>query len=138
MRVFDESFELLEFVVYAVYVNLQNDEISLVITARFMNACGVCSVCSPNCPSLVGIWNNPVSVLRYDSPVSLSTHFNDYFIEKIEAIREEFPILQLTLPNYVCPESSTTCEPTNCQFLDFTPVTLPEIKTISSQMNITT
>ena len=43
MRVFDESFELLEFVVYAVYVNLQNDEISLVITARFMNACGVCT-----------------------------------------------------------------------------------------------
>ena len=27
---------------------------------------------------------------------------------------------------------------TNCQFLDFTPVTLPEIKTILSQMNITT
>ena len=52
MRVFDESFELLEFVVYAVYVNLQNDEISLVITARFMNACGVCSVCSPNCQNL--------------------------------------------------------------------------------------
>ena len=33
MRVFDESFELLEFVVY---VNLQNDEISLVITARYV------------------------------------------------------------------------------------------------------
>ena len=64
MRVFDESFELLEFVVYAVYVNLQNDEISLVITARFMNACGVCSVCSPNYQSLVRIWNNPVSVMR--------------------------------------------------------------------------
>ena len=74
----------------------------------------------------------------HDSPASLSTHFNDYFIEKIKAIREEFPILQSTLPNYVCPESSTTCEPTNCQFLDFTPVTLPEIKTIISQMNITT
>ena len=64
MRVFDESFELLEFVVYAVYVNLQNDEISLVITARFMNACGVCSVCGPNYPSLVRIWSNPVSVMR--------------------------------------------------------------------------
>ena len=64
MCVFDESIELLEFVVYAVYVNLQNDEISLVITARFMNACGVCSVCSPNCPSRVRIWNNPVNVLR--------------------------------------------------------------------------
>ena len=74
----------------------------------------------------------------HDSPASLSTHFNDYFIEKTKAIREEFPILQSTLPNYVCPESSTTCEPTNCQFLDFTPVTLPEIKTILSQMNITT
>ena len=39
---------------------------------------------------------------------------------------------------YVCLESSTTCEPTNCQFLDVTRVTLPEIKTILSQMNITT
>ena len=65
MRVFDESFELLEFVVYAVYVNLQNDEISLVITARFMNACGVCSVCSPNCPSLVRIWNNPSQCVAF-------------------------------------------------------------------------
>ena len=73
----------------------------------------------------------------HDSPASLSTHFNDYFIEKIETIGEDFPILQSTLPNYVCLESSTTCEPTNCQFLDFTPVTLPEIKTVSSQMNIT-
>ena len=61
MRVFDESFELLKFVVYAVYVNLQNDEISLVITARFVNACGVCSVCSP---CHVRILNNPVHVLR--------------------------------------------------------------------------
>ena len=50
---------------------------------------------------------------------------------------EEFPILQSTLPNYVCHESSTTYEPTNCQFLDFTSVTLPEIKTILSQMNST-
>ena len=41
MCVIDESFELLKFVVYAVYVNLQNDEISLVITARFMIACGI-------------------------------------------------------------------------------------------------
>ena len=64
MHVFDESFELLEFVVYAVYVNLQNDEISLVITARLVNACGVCSVCSPNCPSRVKTCNNPVHVLR--------------------------------------------------------------------------
>ena len=63
MRVFDDSFVLLEFVVYAVYVNLQNDEISN-ITARFVNACGVCSVCSPNCPSRVKIWNNPVHVVR--------------------------------------------------------------------------
>ena len=64
MRVFDESFELLKFVVYAVYVNLQNDEISLVITARFVNACGICGVCSPNCLSHVKICNNPVHVLR--------------------------------------------------------------------------
>ena len=34
MRVFDESFELLEFVAYAVYVDLHNDEIALVSTSR--------------------------------------------------------------------------------------------------------
>ena len=43
----------------------QNDEISLVITARSVNACGVCSVFSPSCqsPSHVEIWINPVHVL---------------------------------------------------------------------------
>ena len=59
MRVFDESLQLLEFVVYA---DLQNVEISLVIAARSVNACGVCSVCSPT-PSHVKIWINPVHVL---------------------------------------------------------------------------
>ena len=57
----------------------------------------------------------------HDSPAFLSTHFNDYFIGKIKAIREEFSILQSTLPNYVCPESSTTCEPTNSHFFRFYP-----------------
>ena len=57
MRVFDESFELLEFVVY---VNLQNGEISLVITARSVSACGVCNMCNP---SHVNIWINPVHVM---------------------------------------------------------------------------
>ena len=64
MRVFDESFELLEFVVHAVYVDLQNDQIFLVITARSVNACGVCSVYSPSCPSYVKTWINPVHVSR--------------------------------------------------------------------------
>ena len=35
----------------------------------------------------------------HDSPASLSTHFHDYFIKKIEAIREEFPTLQSALLN---------------------------------------
>ena len=34
---------------------------------------------------------------------------------------ETFPILQSTLPNYVCPEIHTTCEPMNCQFLELAP-----------------
>ena len=66
MRVFDESFELLEFVVYAVYVDLQNDEIFLIITARSVSGCRVCNVCRPSSPSPshVKIWINPVLVLR--------------------------------------------------------------------------
>ena len=66
-----------------------------------------------------------------------SIHFNEYFIENIDAIVEEFPILQSTLPNNVCPEIHTTCETTTCQFLEFTHVTLPGIKTILAQMNVT-
>ena len=67
----------------------------------------------------------------------LYTRFNKYFVEKIEAIREDFPISQSTLPSYICPESYTTCEPTNCQFLKFTLFIMTEIKTILSQMNVT-
>ena len=66
MRVFDESFDLLEFVVNAVYLDLQNDEISLIITARSVSVCGACSVCHTSYPTLshVKIWINPVLVLR--------------------------------------------------------------------------
>ena len=47
MRVFDESFELLEFVVYAVYVNLQNDEIVRIVrvVSEFGTTLSMCCVC---------------------------------------------------------------------------------------------
>ena len=48
--------------------------------------------------SLIGR-SKQCSLSPYDSPASLSTRFHDYFIKKIEAIREEFPTLQSTLPN---------------------------------------
>ena len=43
-----------------------------ILTCRMMRflsllllvTCGICSVCSPNCPSRVKIWNNPVHVVR--------------------------------------------------------------------------
>ena len=46
--------------------DLQNDENFLSITARSVNACGVCSVCHQSCPnpSHVEIWINPVHVLH--------------------------------------------------------------------------
>ena len=61
MLVFEESFELLEFVVYAVYVDLQNDEIFLVFTARSVGACGVyigqiLSELSESCQNLDQSW----------------------------------------------------------------------------------
>ena len=42
-RVVNKQFELLEFVFYSVYVDLQYDEISLTFTAGTVCLCGVCS-----------------------------------------------------------------------------------------------
>ena len=43
MCVVNKQFELLEFVFYSVYVDLQYDEISLTFTAGSVCLCGVCS-----------------------------------------------------------------------------------------------
>ena len=43
MCVVNKQFELLEFVFYSVYVELQYDEISLTFTAGYVCLCGVCS-----------------------------------------------------------------------------------------------
>ena len=43
MCVVNKQFELLEFVFYSVYVDLQYDEISLTFTARSVCLCCVCS-----------------------------------------------------------------------------------------------
>ena len=43
MCVVNEQFELLQFVFNSVYVDLQNDEISLTFTAESVCLCGVCS-----------------------------------------------------------------------------------------------
>ena len=41
-----------------------------------------------------------VVVLPHDDPASLSATFNNYFMTKIDAIREEFPGLIARLPDY--------------------------------------
>ena len=43
MCVVSKQFELLEFVFYFVYVDLQYDEISLTFTAGFVSLCRLCS-----------------------------------------------------------------------------------------------
>ena len=43
MCVVNKQFELLEFVFYSVYIDIQYDEISLTFTAGFVCVCGVCS-----------------------------------------------------------------------------------------------
>ena len=57
---------------------------------------------------------------------------------KIDAIRDEFPGLITTLPDYFCPRIDTIIEPINVFFLEFCPVTATVIKTILSLMNTTT
>ena len=43
MCVVNNHFELLEFVLYSIYVDLQYDEKSLTLTAGSVRLCGVCS-----------------------------------------------------------------------------------------------
>ena len=43
MRIVNNQFELLEFVINSMYVDLQYDEISLTVTAGSVSLCSVCS-----------------------------------------------------------------------------------------------
>ena len=59
-------------------------------------------------------------------------------MRKIDAIRDEFPMLIARLPDYFCPPIYTILDPINVKFLGFCPVTATEINTILSLMNETT
>ena len=82
--------------------------------------------------------NKQTTLLKYDSPLTMASVMNNIFIDKIENIRAEFPLLEANLPcysflsmDYIMPICTTT-------LYHFDRVTDPELLTIISGMNKTT
>ena len=74
----------------------------------------------------------------YNNPITLASTFNMFFIDKIENIRAEFPLLESSLPSYSF-ESMDSIMP-HCTVLleSFTMITGEELIKIISVMNKTT
>ena len=75
---------------------------------------------------------------EYCDPTILASRFNQFFVDKIEHIRAEFPLLEQSLPSYsfgtmdsILPACTTIIE-------NFTLVTTEELSKIISCMNKTT
>ena len=44
--------------------------------------------------------NKQTMLLKYDSPLTMASVMNNFFIDKIDNIRAEFPLLEANLPCY--------------------------------------
>ena len=82
--------------------------------------------------------NKQTTLPKYDSPLTMASVMNNLFIDKIDNIRAEFPLLEANLPCYsflsmdsIMPMCSTT-------LYHFDRVTDPELLKIISGMNKTT
>ena len=82
--------------------------------------------------------NKQTMLPKYDSPLTMASVMNNIFIDKIDNIRAEFPLLEANLPcysllsmGYIMPICTTT-------LYHFDRVTDPELLTIISGMNKTT
>ena len=82
--------------------------------------------------------NKEATLPKYDSPLTMASVMNNFFIDKIDNIRAEFPLLEANLPSYsflsmdyimsICPTS----------LYHFDPVTDIELLKIISCMHKTT
>ena len=82
--------------------------------------------------------NKHTTLPKYYSPLTMASVMNNFFIDKIDNIRAEFPLLEANLPcysflsmDYIMPICTTT-------LYHFDRVTDPELLKIISGMNITT
>ena len=45
-------------------------------------------------------WNKKATLPKYDSPLTMASVINTFFIAKIDNIRAEFPLLEANLPSF--------------------------------------
>ena len=45
-------------------------------------------------------WNKQTALPKYDLPLTMATLMDSFFIDKIDIIRAEFPLLEANLPSY--------------------------------------
>ena len=82
--------------------------------------------------------NKEATLFKYDSPITMASVMNNFFIDKIDNIRAEFPLLEANLPSYsfLSMDSIMSMCPTGLYHFD--PVTDTELLKIISCMNKTT
>ena len=82
--------------------------------------------------------NKEATLPKYDSPLTMASVMNTFFIDKIDNFRAEFPLLEANLPSYsfLSMDSIMSMCPTGLYHFD--PVTDTELLKIISFMNKTT
>ena len=75
---------------------------------------------------------------EYCDPTTLASGFNQFFVDKIEHIRAEFPLLEQSLPSYTFGTMDSILPACTTIIENFTLVTTEELSKIISCMNTTT
>ena len=75
---------------------------------------------------------------EYHDPLSLASRFNQFFVNKIDKIRAEFPVLEKSLPLYTFGTMDLILPACTIILENFTLVTKEELSKIISCMNKTT
>ena len=82
--------------------------------------------------------NKHTTLPKYDSPLTMASVMNNFFIDKIDNIRAEFPLLEANLPCYSFLSMDSIMPICTTTLYHFDRVTDPELLKIISGMNNTT
>ena len=82
--------------------------------------------------------NMQTTLPQYDSPLTMASVLNNFFIDKIDNIRAEFPLLEANLPCYSFLSMDSIMPICTTTLYHFDRVNDPELKKIISGMNNTT
>ena len=82
--------------------------------------------------------NKQATLPKYDSPLTIASVMNNFFIDKIDNIRVEFPLLKANLPCYSFLSMDSITPICTTTLYHFNRVTDPELLYMISGMNKTT